>query len=533
MSSFVKRTHPRHTTVVVADPEMIKEVMHDMKRFAKMPGSEIWTSKLVVDMAENNIVVLNGDAWWRVKKTFASAFHMTNVRTLVPVFHERTLRMFALLRQRTERDGKCRAADVNFAEWASRMTMDFLSNTLFSHDVGALPDDVNSTTEGHGLDCPACASRTIKSSEFVDAFACLFAVAGDMKATFIPYYDKIPFMPHHRCLPKAVAALNNTINHMIAKHKAEMQREEVKAELVSRDMGTEASGGAVPGRFRTNLLHMMLSAIKDQGSDLTDDELRINLVTFFIAGHETTATALTWAAHYLAMDQDRQQRLRDELHEKLGPLRRDADGKFVVPTPEQLGPTELPYLNAVMKEIVRLKPAIANIQSRVATCNTTLGKYSIRKGMFVAANVYAVHHDAKLWPDPEEFRPERFLARERRHPCAFVPFSVGPRQCIGNNFSTIEQRVFLAHLVRAWRLEPPACGSTHGSVKPHFYAIGPDRSTSTRIYACSDCLLTLVSSPFAFALVSLCATNSDNPHGTPDRRRNDASHRKHARCKLR
>lgn len=463
--------------VVVADPELVKEVLNDMTRFEKMGTTEIWTSKQLVACLRDNIINLNGDDWWRVKRTFAGAFHMSNVRTLIPVFHERTMRVFRLLRQRATRDADAAGGlEIQSNEWLARITMDYLTHTLFSYDVGALPDDINAACDPSGLGCPCCKNGTIRATMLVDSLSCLFAGSGDIKGTCVPFYDNLPF-EHYKCLPRAIDALRGLFLDMIKSHQADLDLADVRSDLRSREAG--ASRDSFDNtKYKSNLLHMMLDANRKAENPMTDEELRVHLIVFFMAGHETTATALTWATHYLAMHPDKQQRLRDELVEKLGPLSADDDEEAAMPTQEQLGPKELPYLNAVMKEVIRLRPSIANIQSRVATCDTTLGNYKVRKGMFVAPNVYAVHHDRKLWPDPEEFRPERFLVKERRHPCAYIPFSFGPRQCVGNNFSIIEQRVFLAHFIRAWRLEVPRSGKTHDNIAPHFFGIAPNRSTS-------------------------------------------------------
>lgn len=172
--------------VVVANPDLVKQVVNDGVTFAKMPASEIWTSKCMTEFVGVSLVTANGDAWKRVKRIVGPAFHMTNVRRLIPTFHSRTGHMFDLLEQyhtataKSESetitpeataapDGSPTCLTVDFCEWASRVTLDFLGQTLFSYDLGSLPDRISADSLSTGPrgashmrpSCPACGKGSL------------------------------------------------------------------------------------------------------------------------------------------------------------------------------------------------------------------------------------------------------------------------------------------------------------------------------------------------------------------------------------
>lgn len=175
-----------------------------------------------------------------------------------------------------------------------------------------------------------------------------------------------------------------------------------------------------PGYEKTNLLHRMVAAIRDarergEEDPLTREDLRANLVMFFIAGHDTTSTAMSWAVHYLANYRDVQERLREEIMAK-GPWARGecavgggllSESESDAPAYEHLSPGNMPYLDAFIKEVMRLRPPVGNVWTRKAAADTLVGGYLIRKGTLVSPSIYNVHHDPHVWQNPDEFDPDR------------------------------------------------------------------------------------------------------------------------------
>lgn len=186
---------------------------------------------------------------------------------------------------------------------------------------------------------------------------------------------------------------------------------------------------------RRDLLSLLLSARDDEGRAMDDRQVRDEVLTLFVAGHETTASALAWALMLIAKHRDVYERLREEV---------DAIGR--VPVIEDL--PKLPLALRVFKESLRMYPPVY-IFGRISTRTVRVGDYDLPKGTVVLVSPYALHHKAEVWPDPDRFDPDRFTpeAEAKRHKSAFLPFSAGPRTCIGNYFALMEGPLVLATLL--------------------------------------------------------------------------------------
>lgn len=173
-------------------------------------------------------------------------------------------------------------------------------------------------------------------------------------------------------------------------------------------------------------------------------ELRDNLLTFIVAGHETTALTLAWALYLLGFDQDAQDRARTEAQAVLGG--RAATGEDV---------ENLPFIRQVIDEALRLYPP-AGMISRTAMAADTLCDREVRPGDTVIIPIYALHRSELLWEDPDAFRPERFTDRKAVDRYAYLPFGDGPRICIGMAFALQEAVIILATLLARFRFKPVA-----------------------------------------------------------------------------
>lgn len=193
-----------------------------------------------------------------------------------------------------------------------------------------------------------------------------------------------------------------------------------------------------------DLLSMLLAARDpEDGSAFSDEQIRDEVMTILIAGHETTANGLSWAFSLLDEHPSVRQRLEAESDAVLGGRR---------PTLEDL--SRLPIAARVFKESLRLFPPVYMVARRAA-CDVTIGGHDIRKGTLLLVNIVGMHHRADYFPEPESFQPDRFEpAAERAIPRhAFLPFSAGPRVCIGNHFALMEGQMALAQLAGRLRFE--------------------------------------------------------------------------------
>lgn len=183
---------------------------------------------------------------------------------------------------------------------------------------------------------------------------------------------------------------------------------------------------------------------------LRDKEIVANSILAVMAGSETTSTVLTFTIHNLVNHQDVQDRLRDELCK----FKTDSEMNGNELDVEALN--DLPYLHAVLNETMRIYPSAPAFLSRIATSDFHHKSFTIPKGAFVYASLWSLHRDARYWPEPEKFKPERFLPENRDSivPYSFQPFGSGPRKCIGVKMAYLEMKMFLYELLTKYRLVP-------------------------------------------------------------------------------
>jgi cytochrome P450 len=194
---------------------------------------------------------------------------------------------------------------------------------------------------------------------------------------------------------------------------------------------------------RDDVLGMLLAARDEDGSPMSDEEVRDELVTALVAGHETTAITLAWAVQAIASHPEVRERLEAELREA------GFVGEGGALDVERLG--ELEYLDAVIKETLRLRPVIA-VVGRVLQVPMLVDGREIPAHTIVAPCVYLTHHDEQYYSEPEAFRPERFLGHTPE-PDIWLPFGGGIRRCIGAAFASVEMKVVLATVLSRARLE--------------------------------------------------------------------------------
>jgi cytochrome P450 len=196
---------------------------------------------------------------------------------------------------------------------------------------------------------------------------------------------------------------------------------------------------------RGDLLSMLLLARDEEGGGarMTDKQVRDEAMTLFLAGHETTANALTWGWYLLAQHPEVERRLHDEIDSVIGDRLPRADDAAA-----------LPYTRRVLAEVMRCYPPAWGIGRR-AIEDVEIGGYTIPRNTVVLLSQYLLHHDARFFPDPERFDPDRWLPeRQRARPrFAYFPFGGGNRVCIGESFAWTEGILVLATLARHWRLQ--------------------------------------------------------------------------------
>lgn len=211
------------------------------------------------------------------------------------------------------------------------------------------------------------------------------------------------------------------------------------------------------GERRGDVLAVMLEAADEEGRPMTDNELRDELMTLLVAGHETSATSLCWAFEEILRSPGEQGRLRDEVDKVVGrePLRAEH-----IP--------ELKRLDAAIKEALRLHPPSGAVGRRLAR-PVTLEGYSIPAGVLVVPCMYLTHRRADLYPEPDRFMPERFLGK-KTDPYEWLPFGGGARRCLGMAFAMHEMKVVMAEILRRARLRLAKPGPIKTVLRSFIYA---------------------------------------------------------------
>ncbi|MGB3654596.1 MAG: cytochrome P450 [Rivularia sp. (in: cyanobacteria)] len=189
---------------------------------------------------------------------------------------------------------------------------------------------------------------------------------------------------------------------------------------------------------REDILSLMMSARYEDGGAMSDEELRDELMTLLFAGHETTASALTWAFYWV----DYLPEVREKLLKELNDLGENPEPGLVA---------KLPYLTAVCQETLRIYPIAINGFPRIALNPIEVGGYKLPKDTWIIPSIYMAHHREEVYPQSKQFKPERFLERQFS-PYEFFPFGGGNRRCIGLAFAMYEMKLVLAQILSQYEV---------------------------------------------------------------------------------
>ncbi|XP_072563266.1 cytochrome P450 4V8 isoform X1 [Paramormyrops kingsleyae] len=198
-------------------------------------------------------------------------------------------------------------------------------------------------------------------------------------------------------------------------------------------------------RKRRAFLDMLLKTTDEHGNKLTPKDIQEEVDTFMFEGHDTTAAAMNWAIHLLGSHPEVQRKVQQELQEVFGSSDRPVNMDDM---------KKLRYLECVIKESLRLFPSVPMFGRSICE-DCVIKGYKVPRGANAIIIPYALHRDPRYFPEPELFRPERFLPENStgRHPYSYIPFSAGLRNCIGQRFALMEEKVVLSYILRYFNIE--------------------------------------------------------------------------------
>lgn len=369
---------------LVYHPDDVKHVLQE-NHFNY--NKDLFTYHMLYPVLGYGLFTNDGESWLHQRRLAQPAFHRKRLATYATLMTDATQEMLASWQSHEQNN---EPLDIN--EEMMRLALHIVGQALFSIDLSH-----ETSTVGQSV-------------------TTLVKLLGD--------YVYAPFPPisvptsRNRHLQAAIHDLEAVTNGIIRERRAH-----------GTDMG--------------DLLSMLLLARDEEtGEGMSDKQARDEVMTLLLAGHETTANALTWTWYLLSQHPDIESRLHEELEAVLG-------GN--APTLEHL--PQLTYTSMVIQEAMRLYPPIW-VLSRKALADDELGGFRIPQGSMVILSPYATHHHTAFWDQPEVFDPERFTPDRvvARPHYAYFPFGGGPRLCIGSNFAMMEAQLVLATVAQRYRL---------------------------------------------------------------------------------
>lgn len=370
---------------LIAHPDGVKHVLQEhVKNYTK----DHFAYQMGRWITGDSLLTSTGDFWLRQRRLAQPAFHRQRIAGMAAGMVRRTEEML----QRWEPAAE-NATPVGINEEMMRLTLGIVGEALFGTSVEDQTERVS-------------ASFTELSQQMTERFRTFRMLPPVLPTRF------------DRTFREARATLRNTVQGIIATRR---QRNEDTGDLLSM---------------------LMLARDEDTGEGMSDEQLGSEVMTMLLAGHETTATALSWTWALLSKHPEVEAKLHAELDTVLG-------GR--APTVEDV--PKLGYTRQVVEEAMRLYPPVI-VLSRAVKEDDVVGGFHIPKGTWVDVSAYVTQRHPDFWEEPDAFRPERFApeAAAKRHRFAYFPFSGGPRQCIGNSFALMEAQLLLATVARRYRL---------------------------------------------------------------------------------
>ncbi|XP_048127206.1 carotene epsilon-monooxygenase, chloroplastic isoform X2 [Rhodamnia argentea] len=390
--------------VVVSDPAIAKHVLRNYGKYAK---------GLVAEVSEflfgSGFAIAEGPLWTARRRAVVPSLHKKYLSVMVD-------RVFCRCAERLVEKLQAAALDgtaVNMEENFSQLTLDAIGLSVFNYNFDSLTAD----------------------SPVIDAVYTALKEAEARSTDLLPYW-KVKFLckivPRQIKAEKAVAVIRKTVEELIAKCKEIVESEGERIDQEEYVNETDPS-----------ILRFLLAS-REEVSSL---QLRDDLLSMLVAGHETTGSVLTWTLYLLSKDDASLKKAQEEVDRVL-------QGR--PPTYEDI--KKLKFLTCCINESLRLYPHPPVLIRRAMVSDVLPGNYKVNPGQDIMISVYNIHHSPQVWERSEEFVPERFytegpLPNETNTDFRFIPFSGGPRKCVGDQFAMLEAIVALAIVVERMNFE--------------------------------------------------------------------------------
>ncbi|XP_029306483.1 cytochrome P450 4F3 isoform X2 [Cottoperca gobio] len=372
-----------------------------------------------------SLLLLNGEEWSHRRRLLTPAFHFDILKNYIAKFNSAT---------NTMHDKWCDLAakgttNIEMFDHVTLMTLDSLLKCAFSYNSN-------------------CQRST---SEYVSAIVELSELIIDRRQKILHHWDCIYWRTQQgKRFRKALSIVQRFTRKVVQKRRA----------LISHQK-TETDFTKAPQR-KKDFVDIILLSKDEEGRGLTDEEIHAEANTFMFAGHDTTGSAICWTLYNLARHEPFQEQCREEARD----LMQGRDGHEL----EWEDLSNLPFTTMCIRESLRLHAPVQAVTRKYTKDMTLPGERTVPKGVISLVSIYGTHHNPAVWTDPHEFQPLRFdpANTEGRASHAFIPFSSGPRNCIGQKFALAQLRVVVALTLLRFRLTPgvnPELGTSSGGVR--------------------------------------------------------------------
>ncbi|XP_023288054.1 cytochrome P450 4c3 [Orussus abietinus] len=352
-----------------------------------------------------------GNKWYTRRKILTPTFHFKILEDFVEIFGEQTE---ILVDKMSTKLGK---ESFNIFPFVTLCTLDIICETAMGRQVFAQND------------CDSIYVRAVYDiGRIIQTRQTTLWYQPDLLFRLSPLYRK-----HQECI---------RILHGFSKKVISERRLEIKDECKNNNV-VEAER-----KKKLAFLDLLIEASQG-GSILSDEDIREEVDTFMFEGHDTTSSAVCWTLFLLGCHQEYQNKVVEELVTIFGYPSNNNDRRCTLRDLK-----EMKYLERCIKESLRLYPSVPFLARRIAK-DVQIGKYLVPEGTTAMVIVPMLHRDPKVFPKPEVFDPDRFLVENciGRHPYAYIPFSAGPRNCIGQKFALLEEKAIISGILRKYRIE--------------------------------------------------------------------------------
>uniref|UniRef100_UPI0037E7945B cytochrome P450 4T8 n=1 Tax=Semicossyphus pulcher TaxID=241346 RepID=UPI0037E7945B len=363
--------------------------------------------KFIESWIGDGLLLSKGQKWFRHRRLLTPGFHYDVLKPYVNRMSESAKTMldkwdsYAITNESFE-----------LFEHVSLMTLDSILKCAFSHNSN-------------------CQLESGKN-EYIKAVYELSTII-NRRVRMFPYHNNLIFYfsPLGYRYRKACKVAHDHTEEIIRKRQEALKQEEDKE-------------GSIKHKRHMDFLDILLLARDEKQQGLSVEDMRAEVDTFMFEGHDTTASGLSFILYNLACHPEHQQMCRDEINEVL-------DGKE---TMEWEDLSKIPYTTMCIKESLRLYPPVPGISRKITKPMTFFDGRTLPAGTLVGTTVFGIHRNPTVWENPDEFDPLRFLPENvsKRSPHAFVPFSAGPRNCIGQAFAMNEMKVLTALMLKRYYL---------------------------------------------------------------------------------